>query len=99
MSLASALLALRGASCPPHLPRRLLHTCSTHLGLRDMFVKQDDLNKRPSALEIKTKDLPPNTPTLGQRLMRDRQHLFHEDNRQSGYTMGRTGDRVSTVLL
>jgi len=49
------------------------------------FVKKEDLDKRPSDLEIKKKDLPVNTPTLGERVKRDGQHLFHQNDRKHGY--------------
>jgi hypothetical protein len=36
----------------------------------DRFIEPRDLNKRPSDLEIKKKDLPKNQATLGERLGR-----------------------------
>jgi len=64
------MLLLRPTSL---LSQRLsLHTSSSILALRDMFVWEKDLKKRPSALEIKKKGLPQNTPTLKERIRRDR---------------------------
>lgn len=52
---------------------------------RNVTYDPKDLNKRPSDLEIKTKDLPPNTPTLGERINRDVRHYFHQGDEKSGY--------------
>jgi hypothetical protein len=51
---------------------RRLHTSSGVLKKKPGFFERKflnpaDLNKRPSDLEIKQKDLPPNQPTLGER--------------------------------
>ncbi len=51
---------------------RRLHTSSDVLKKKPGFFERKflnpaDLNKRPSDLEIKQKDLPPNQPTLGER--------------------------------
>lgn len=54
-------------------------------GFRKIFVKEEDLNKRPSDLEIKAKDLPLNTPTLGERINRDVYRLFHQPTEKQGY--------------
>ena len=53
--------------------------------IRNKFVWESDLDKRPSAKEIETKDLPPNTPTLGDRIKRDRFNMFWNYDRHSGY--------------
>jgi len=52
---------------------------------KNLFVPKEDLNKRPSDLEIRAKDLPPETPTLGERINRDVYHLFHQKDKKSGY--------------
>jgi len=52
---------------------------------RNIFVNEEDLDKRPSAVEIKEKDLPSNTPTLGERLNRDVYRLFHQADEKHGY--------------
>ena len=49
------------------------------------MVKKEDLNKRPSDLEIAKKDLPENTPTLGERLDRDVYNMFHVQDEKQGY--------------
>jgi len=52
---------------------------------RNIVVPVEDLNKKPSAVEIKQKDLPTNTPTLGERLNRDVYNLFHQVDEKHGY--------------
>ena len=52
---------------------------------RNLVVPEEDLNKRPSDLEIKQKELPENTPTLGERLNRDVYRLFHQADEKHGY--------------
>ena len=52
---------------------------------RNVVVKKEDLNKRPSDLEIAKKELPENTPTLGERLDRDVYNLFHVHDEKHGY--------------
>eukprot|EP00092_Neocalanus_flemingeri_P017623 GFUD01019066.1.p1 GENE.GFUD01019066.1~~GFUD01019066.1.p1 ORF type:complete len:395 (-),score=116.12 GFUD01019066.1:46-1230(-) len=52
---------------------------------RNLFVPEEDLNKKPSALEIKQKELPTNTPTLGERLNRDVYRMFHQGDEKHGY--------------
>jgi len=52
---------------------------------RNIVVPEEDLNKKPSAVEIKQKDLPSNTPTLGERLNRDVYRLFHQGDEKHGY--------------
>ncbi len=37
---------------------------------------------------FRKKDLPSNTPTLGERILRDRNHIFHEYDRRGGYYEG-----------
>jgi len=74
-----------------NLDRRLLYTspvCSKKSRLevfRSKFLKEEDLNKRPSDLEIARKDLPPNQPTLAERAARDRVHQYHQYDRHRGY--------------
>jgi len=52
---------------------------------RNILVKREDLNKRPSDLEIAKKELPENTPTLGERLDRDVYNMFHVQDEKQGY--------------
>ena len=52
---------------------------------RNIIVKREDLNKRPSDLEIAKKELPENTPTLGERLDRDVYNMFHVQDEKQGY--------------
>eukprot|EP00090_Calanus_glacialis_P019311 TRINITY_DN29690_c0_g1_i1.p1 TRINITY_DN29690_c0_g1~~TRINITY_DN29690_c0_g1_i1.p1 ORF type:complete len:384 (-),score=133.76 TRINITY_DN29690_c0_g1_i1:61-1212(-) len=52
---------------------------------RNLIVPVGDLDKKPSALEIKQKDLPSNTPTLGERMNRDVYRLFHQGDEKHGY--------------
>ena len=52
---------------------------------RNIVVKREDLNKRPSDLEIAKKELPENTPTLGERLDRDVYNMFHVKDEKQGY--------------
>ena len=52
---------------------------------RNVIVKKEDLNKRPSDLEIAKKELPENTPTLGERIDRDVYNLFHVQDEKQGY--------------
>ena len=52
---------------------------------RNVMVRKEDLNKRPSDLEIAKKELPENTPTLGERLDRDVYNLFHVHDEKHGY--------------
>ena len=63
---------------------RPLHVTPSASGFKDKFVFEKDLNKRPSQLEIQKKGLPINTPTLGERLRRDYQHAFAENDPKSG---------------
>ena len=74
----------RVPSVPTLLLRRPLHLSHSLAGFRDKFVSEKDLHKRPSQLEIQKKGLPVNTPTLGERLRRDYQHSFHENDPKSG---------------
>lgn len=59
--------------------------------IKSKFVDVKDLDKRPSDLEIREKDLPYNTPTLGQRLKRDARHKFWISDKHGGYHLGPTG--------
>lgn len=60
--------------------------------LRDRFLWESDKDKRPSELEIKQKKLPPNTPTLGERVRRDRcSGPFWVEDPKGGYYKGPTG--------
>jgi len=52
---------------------------------RNLVVNPEDLDKKPSAVEIRKKDLPTNTPTLGERMNRDVYHLFHQGDEKHGY--------------
>jgi hypothetical protein len=52
---------------------------------RNLVVKEEDLNKRPSDLEISQKGLPDNTPTLGERMDRDVYRTFHQADEKHGY--------------
>ena len=52
---------------------------------RNIIVKKEDLNKRPSDLEIAKKELPEDTPTLGERLDRDVYNMFHVQDDKHGY--------------
>jgi len=52
---------------------------------RNLLVPDEDRDKRPSALEIKQKDLPANTPTLGERMNRDVYRLFFQADEKHGY--------------
>lgn len=64
----------------------------------DRFLNPEDRNKRPSDLEIKKKDLPPNQPTLAERVERDRDHLFHQTDRKHGYrSLSKYPDTYSNV--
>ena len=60
--------------------------------MRGSIVWEGDLDKRPSDLEIKHKDLPTNTPTLEHRIMRDQVSKFHVDDRKAGYHLGKHGN-------
>jgi len=51
----------------------------------DKFVDEDEWDKRPSDLEIKRKDLPPNQPTLKERIERDEWHMFYQKDVHHGY--------------
>ena len=77
-----------------HLNRRTLHTSLTNLKeykksrlevFKSKWVSAEDLNKRPSDLEIAKKGLPENQPTLLQRIERDRRHMFHQMDPKHGY--------------
>jgi len=52
---------------------------------KSKLVFPEDLNKRPSDLEIKRKDLPPNQPTLKDRIERDEHHQFFQRTVKHGY--------------
>ena len=52
---------------------------------KSKFVSAEDLNKRPSDLEIAKKGLPANQPTLQGRIERDRRHMFHQMDPKHGY--------------
>lgn len=60
--------------------------------MKKNIIFDKDLNKRPSDLEIKEKNLPPNTPTLEHRLKRDAVHKFYSPDKKGGYLVpGKTG--------
>lgn len=65
--------------------------CGFFKKLKSRIILDEDLDKRPSELEIKEKNLPPNTPTLRQRIDRDTVHKFHNRDRHGGYYLGPTG--------
>ena len=52
---------------------------------KNVFVREEDINKRPSDLEIKQKELPLNQPTLGERMNRDVYRLFYQADEKHGY--------------
>ena len=88
-SRANLLLYRNLLSVPNH---RLIFTSTTALSkFRDKFVSAKDLNKRPSDLEIESKGLPKNTPTLGERIRRDDSSPYYSADRKGGYYRG-TGD-------
>lgn len=102
--MAGVIFPSYNASLTPRLSlpksliiRRIIHTSnSLHKGklrkLREKFFEiPEDMNKRPSALEIKKKELPPNTPTLGERHRRDAPGMFHIADPKHGYYKGETG--------
>ena len=61
--------------------------------MKKNIIFDKDLNKRPSDLEIKEKNLPPNTPTLEHRLKRDAVHKFYTPDKKGGYLVpGKTGE-------
>lgn len=77
-----------------HINPRNLHTSLTNYKkykksrleqFKSKFVSAEDLNKRPSDLEIAKKGLPPNQPTLQGRIERDRRHMFHQMDPKHGY--------------
>merc|ERR1712018_374269 len=79
-----------------HNFRRWLSTSSVNSGMRwdrikAAFVKSEDLDKRPSDAEIVAKNLPPNTPTLRERIKRDHIGKFYEMDKKAGYYLGETG--------
>jgi len=78
-------LHLSGLSCQKKEKKSLSELLGYKGKFRKVFVKEEDLNKRPSDLEIKRKDLPPETPTLGERINRDYYHLFHQRDEKAGY--------------
>ncbi|CAB4056569.1 NDUFAF1 [Lepeophtheirus salmonis] len=45
----------------------------------------------PQSLKLLPRDSLKNTPTLGERIRRDRNHMFHEYDRKGGYYDGPTG--------
>lgn len=67
---------------------------------RNLVVPEEDLNKRPSDLEIKQKELPENTPTLGERLNRDVYRLFHQADEKHGYhNLRKYPDSLKTEIV
>ena len=66
---------------------------------RNLVVQPEDLNKKPSDLEIKQKELPHNTPTLGERLNRDVYRLFHQADEKHGYHNLRKYDSLKTEVV
>ena len=67
---------------------------------RNLVVPEEDLNKKPSDLEIKQKELPENTPTLGERLNRDVYRLFHQADEKHGYhNLRKFPDSLKTEVM
>ena len=65
--------------------------------MKGAIVWEEDLDKRPSDLEIKDKDLPTNTPTLEHRIQRDQVHKFHVYDRKAGYHLGKYGNAFDYI--
>ena len=59
--------------------------------IKSVFVKTEDMDKRPSDMEIAAKNLPSNTPTLRQRISRDSISRFFTEDKKAGYHLGPTG--------
>eukprot|EP00095_Tigriopus_kingsejongensis_P009254 maker-scaffold922_size80897-snap-gene-0.19 protein:Tk09254 transcript:maker-scaffold922_size80897-snap-gene-0.19-mRNA-1 annotation:"probable complex i intermediate-associated protein mitochondrial precursor" len=76
---------------PALQPARRVHATPAHWGIRDRFVTESDLNKKPSQLEIQRKGLPENTPTLGERMRRGASSPFFNAHPKDGYYKGQTG--------
>lgn len=74
--------------CRNLLKVRTFVTSSALSGFKDKIVWGEDLNKRPSDLEIEKKGLPKNTPTLGERIRRDAKTMFYAADRKGGYYRG-----------
>ena len=79
-----------------HNFHRLLTTSAKCNGMRidkikSVFVKSEDMDKKPSDMEIAAKNLPSNTPTLRQRISRDTIHRFWTEDKKAGYHLGPTG--------
>ena len=64
---------------------------------KSKIVTPEMLDKRPSDVEIKKKDLPLNTPTLRHRIARSESHKFMEYTKSGGYHLGPTGTWVDYV--
>ena len=67
---------------------------------RNIVVPGEDFNKRPSDLEIRQKELPENTPTLGERINRDVYRLFHQADEKHGYhNLRKYPDSMKTEVI
>lgn len=65
--------------------------------MKGSIVWEGDLDKRPSDLEIKDKDLPTNTPTLEHRIHRDQVYKFFVPDRKAGYHLGKYGNAFDYI--
>ena len=91
--MLSTLVLLKTLPRQNHLqltPRYLNTTCpcfkkKAKSRFMKKFYTDEEAQLRPSDLEIKKKDLPENTPTLGQRIRRDGYHMFHQSDSKHGY--------------
>nr|ACO15263.1 Probable complex I intermediate-associated protein 30, mitochondrial precursor [Caligus clemensi] len=59
--------------------------------LRAKLMTPEEASERPSDLEIASKGLPSNTPTMGERARRGRCHALHIYDRKGGYYDGESG--------
>jgi len=66
---------------------------------KDKLVFEEDWNKRPSDLEIKKKDLPPNQPTLVERIERDEWHAFFQKDEKHGYWQNKPATLVQQMKV
>jgi len=65
--------------------------------MKNSVVFEEDLDKRPSDLEIKEKELPTNTPTLEHRINRDQVYKFYVPDRKAGYHLGKYGNHFDYI--
>ena len=66
---------------------------------KNKFIHVEDMNKRPSDLEIARKGLPANQPTLKERVERDRVHMFYQKDEKHGYWSRWVPGRPSRLLV